>query len=359
MSSGRITLDQLEAIAAGASLLGSGGGGDPYVGRLLAEEAIRRHGPVELVSIDELSDGAAVFPVAMMGAPTVMVEKLPATSQLSAAVHALSRYMDRDVEYIACAEVGGVNSMIPIATAAELGVPLIDGDGMGRAFPELQMILPTLIGAGATPMSIADEKGNKGIFETITNKWAELLARDVTVEMGSSAIVSLYPLTGAQTKAGFVSGSLSLCARLGSAGEYARTEHRDPVDAIIATLGGVRLFDGKVADVERRTQTGFARGTASIVPEGARRKHLRILFQNENLLAEIDGRTLAATPDLIIVIDADTGAAVTTEGLRYGQRVAVIAAPADPRWYTPAGLELVGPAYFGYDAQPVFGAESR
>lgn len=353
---GHITLEHLDHMAVGASLLGSGGGGDPYVGRLVAAEAIRKHGPVELSSVDELPDDAAVFPVAMMGAPTVMVEKLPAAGQFAAAVSALSKYMGRRVDYIACAEVGGVNSMIPIAAAAELGVPLIDGDGMGRAFPELQMILPTLIGAGATPMSIIDEKGNRGIIETVTNKTAELLARDMTVQMGSSSVVSLYPLTGAQVKLGFAAGTLSLCRRLGTAAENARAELRDPIDAIMATLGGVLLFEGKIADVERRTQSGFARGTASIVPDG-RRKHMRIRFQNENLIADVDGRTLAATPDLIIVIDADTGLAITTEAMRYGQRVVVIAAPADARWYTPAGLDLVGPAYFGYDdAHPVFGA---
>lgn len=353
--SGAIALDHLPAMAAGAALLGSGGGGDPYIGRLLAEAAIRRHGPVPLVSVDELDDGANVFPVAMMGAPTVMVEKLPSVGQFIAAIQAVSTYMGRPAEYIACAEAGGVNSMIPIAAAAELGLPLVDGDAMGRAFPELQMGLPTLIGANATPMSIVDEKGNRGVLETPTNRWAEALARDLTIEMGSSAIISLYPLTGAQLKRSFVAGSLSLCRRLGQAVQFARIEHRDPADALVATLNGTRLYDGKIVDIERRTQTGFARGVASIMREGARRGHLRIMFQNENLLAEVNGRAIAATPDLIIVVDSDTGAAITAEGMRYGQRVTVIAAPADERWYTPKGLELVGPAYFGYDAVPAFG----
>ena len=48
-----------------------------YIGKLLAQEAVRRYGPVEIVTVDEVPDEAFVVPSAMMGAPTVMVEKLP------------------------------------------------------------------------------------------------------------------------------------------------------------------------------------------------------------------------------------------------------------------------------------------
>ena len=61
---------------------------------------------------------------------------------------------------------------------------------------------------------------------------------------------------------------------------------------------------------------------------------------------------MAAVPDLICTLERESGDAVTTEGLRFGQRLTVIAAPADPRWYTPEGLELAGPGYFGYDVEP-------
>ncbi|MFI6723886.1 hypothetical protein [Streptomyces atratus] len=49
------------------------------------------------------------------------------------------------------------------------------------------------------------------------------------------------------------------------------------------------------------------------------------------------------------VLDTDTGDPVTTESLRYGLRVSVLAAPCGPRWTTPGGLALAGPRYFGCD----------
>ncbi|MGW3349108.1 DUF917 domain-containing protein [Nonomuraea rubra] len=349
-----ITLADLDDIATGAAILGTGGGGDPHIGRLLAASAVREYGPVKLCSLDELPDGAALVQVAMMGAPTVMVEKLPSIDQVSAAAGALSGYLGSGLTHIACAEAGGVNSLIPVVAAAQLGLPLVDADGMGRAFPEIQMVLPTLYGIRATPMAIADEKGNRAVLDTVDNHWAERLARSATIDMGCSAMISSYAMTGAQARDSLVPGTLSLCAELGKLVREARAAHADPVAAVVARLGGSTLFTGKVTDVERRTVTGFARGTATLSGlDGDAGSELTLRFQNEHLVAEVDGRVRATVPDLICTLDRESGEAVTTEALRFGQRVTVIAAPADPRWHTPEGLALAGPRYFGYDLDPV------
>ena len=68
---------EIEDIALGAAVLGTGGGGDSYIGKLMAVRSIRACGPARMVSADEIEDDAQVAMAAMMGAPTVMVEKLP------------------------------------------------------------------------------------------------------------------------------------------------------------------------------------------------------------------------------------------------------------------------------------------
>ena len=40
---------------------------------------------------------------------------------------------------VLCFEIGGINNIIPLTVAAALDLPVIDGDGMGRAFPSLQV----------------------------------------------------------------------------------------------------------------------------------------------------------------------------------------------------------------------------
>ena len=74
----QITADDLDDIARGAAVLGTGGGGDPYIGKLMAQGTLRRRGDVNLLDPMELADDDLVIPTAMMGAPTVMVEKMPA-----------------------------------------------------------------------------------------------------------------------------------------------------------------------------------------------------------------------------------------------------------------------------------------
>jgi DUF917 family protein len=72
-----------------------------------------------------------------------------------------------------------------------------------------------------------------------------------------------------------------------------------------------------------------------------------------------DGEVVVSVPDLITIVDTETGEAISTELLRFGQRVSVIAWPCDPLWRTPRGLELTAPKAFGYDIPYVpFAAEA-
>ena len=346
-----IGVGELEDIALGAAVLGTGGGGDPYIGKLMARGVIQRRGPVRLIETGELADDDLVVPTAMMGAPTVMVEKIPKGDEIVDAFKALQAYLGgQPIRATMSIEAGGLNSTTPFTVAAELGIPLVDADGMGRAFPELQMVTPTLYGVSATPMAIADEKGNHAIINTIGNRWTETFARTLTVDMGCSAMIALYAMTGKQVKDGCVAGTISAVERIGRTIREAHTQHRDPIEAVRAVTGGAVIWRGKVADIERRTETGFARGEAAVAGLGEfEGRTLRIAFQNEFLIARDGAETLVSVPDLITILDAETGQPITTEGLRYGFRVVVLGIPCDPRWRTEAGLKLVGPSYFGYD----------
>ena len=92
-------------------------------------------------TVDEVPDDAFVVPSAMMGAPTVMVEKLPRGDEVINAFKALGSYIGREPTHTMSIEAGGLNSTTPFVVAAQLGIPLVDADGMGRAFPEIQMFI--------------------------------------------------------------------------------------------------------------------------------------------------------------------------------------------------------------------------
>lgn len=344
--------EDLEAIALGAPILGTGGGGDPYIGKLIARQAMSGSRKVRMIGLKDVPDRALVIASAMMGAPTVFVEKVPSGDEAVTAFTALEDFLGAKAYATYSIEAGGLNSTIPIGTAAKLGIPLIDADGMGRAFPEIQMVSPTLYDIPATPMAIADEKGNVIILEhTITNRWTERVSRSITVDMGGSAMIALYPLTGRQAKRSLIGGSISFARSIGECLRKAWRLRKDPLEAILLETRGYLAFRGKVMDLERRTEHGFAQGTVKLSGiDEHRGKELVIHFQNENLIAELDGNVLISVPDLIAIVDTETSTPVTTESLRYGLRVAVVAIPCHSKWRSAKGLEIVGPGYFGYSS---------
>ena len=347
-----IGIQEIEDIALGAALLGAGGGGDPYVGKLVAMGAVKECGPVTLLDPEEVPDDALLVPIAMMGAPTVLGEKGIGGGEYQTLYNMVSQFFGKKIYAFMPIEAGGVNSMLPIAACARLGLPLVDCDGMGRAFPELQMVTFTIGGMSATPMALTDEKGNSVIFETITNKWTEELARAVTMSCGGSVSVSLYPMTGAQMKAYSVKNIVTRSQKLGEAIRTVKDCADDvtPEEHFLQFSEGYKLFKGKIADVLRETRGAFNFGKVMLEGIGECKGHQAYVeFQNENLTATVDGEILATTPDLICLVDTETFTPVTTDALKYGKRVLVVGLKCFEMWRTPAGIDLVGPRYFGCD----------
>lgn len=351
----QITPDDVEAIATGAGILGTGGGGNPYLGQLWMKTLLAQGYCVNVIDLDELDDDALVTEVGGMGAPTVGIEKLPRGEEPRWAVEALEEYVGKKIDAIICPEIGGSNSIAPLVGGALTHKPVIDGDAMGRAFPELQMSAHFINGIDCTPAALVDEKGNKIVFGGAVDSFAlERFARQLCVLMGCRAELALPVMTGKQVKQTTVRRTLSLAKRVGEAIQCARKTKEPFADAVLEITGGSVLFTGKLVDVQRRTVAGFARG--ELVAEGVeadRGSWLHIAFQNENLVAWRGDRThkcevIACVPDLICMLETESGEPITTEQLRYGLRVTVLGIPCSDKLRTPQALKVVGPAAFGY-----------
>ncbi|GHJ47405.1 hypothetical protein Cs7R123_47470 [Catellatospora sp. TT07R-123] len=346
MSTRRITEHDVPALALGCALLGTGGGGGVEPEVLATTRALREHGPVPVVTLADLADDDLILPLSAIGAPTVAAELLPSGAEAGAIRRVVEARYGRAVAAVMATEIGGANGVAPVGWAAGLGLPLLDADGMGRAFPELQMVSMNVAQIPPSAVVLADTVGNVATLDTVDADWAEQWARALCVASGSSAVLADFVMTAAQARTGVIAGSVSRALRLGTL----LREAADPLPALIAELGAAHLVTGKVAAVARRTEGGFVHGTATVRGTGPYTGTEVVLdLQNENLRARQDGRVLAVVPDLIAVVDAYTGVAVATESLRYGQRVAVLSWACDPIWRTPRGLALAGPAAFGTD----------
>ncbi len=348
-----VTLDDTAAIAVGAGILGTGGGGSTYLNRLRLDNELReRGGAVSVIRADDVPDDALVCAVGGMGAPTVSNEKLQEGQEIKRAVRALEDYLRRKVYAIVIGEIGGGNALGPMITALQCDLPVVDGDGMGRAFPELQMDTFMIYGLAPAPFVLADAHGNVSIFKRIGSaEQAEAFARSLTIEMGGSAGLVMPIMSGADMKRTIIRDTLSLAKRIGEAVLDCRARSIEPAETVAALCNGEVIFTGKIVDVNRRTVEGFARGRLKISAFDDFNQQMEIDFQNENLIARLGEDALCTVPDLITLVSLEDGEAIGTESLRYGLRVAVLAMPAPKELKTPEALAVVGPRAFGYEVE--------
>ncbi|MDQ0212989.1 DUF917 domain-containing protein [Arthrobacter bambusae] len=344
-----ITHDDVEDLALGSYVLGTGGGGDSSLAKIMLREAIKEHGPVQVVDASDLDPDGLLLPIAVIGAGVGFEEKLLNGGEAEQALHTLEKYMGRKGVAIFPIEVGGVNTLFPLVVAAKLGLPCVDADSMRRAFPRLELTVLTLAGIPSSPAVLVDAKSNAVLLEPIDNAAAETLARATVVAMGMFAVMSAYPITAQQCVDHGILKSLSYALELGRRVSAIQEGKPDAYQQLLEYADAEIIFSGKVVDIERRVTGGWTKGTVTLEHLTDPDRTMRVDIQNENLIAFEDGEAKVMTPDLITFLDIETATPMTTESLSYGQRLNVIGMPAYSAWRTPAGVELAGPRTFGYD----------
>jgi uncharacterized protein len=350
-----VATDQdIQDMARGAVFLGSGGGGDPYVGELYLRRQLAEGRQARIVKAAELPDDAFVISIAGVGAPTVLVEHLVSTHTLLRLLEASQQFYGRKVDALISAEIGGANSMFPLALGARAGIPVIDGDGMGRAFPHLEMTTFSVYGCSACPSVLMDDAGNVVHVQTTTDRIAEDVVRAVCASLGSMIYGSFYPMSGKQAKQLAVHDTISHTLEIGRRIRAARESQADPIRDLLEFLiqpaqqrHARELFSGRIVDVRHETRDGWHWGEALINSGRGDTPEFSIEIQNEYLVARHEGRTVTVVPDLIAVLDAESAEPLTAEMLSYGQRVTVIGYSAAPIMRRAESLKVFGPRMFG------------
>lgn len=379
ITSGRewlLTELDLEWIAEGCGVLGTGGGGSPYPPFLVARQMLRDGRVIKVVDPDDIQEDAVFLRCMFMGSPSVSIERLQGGAEIIASAQALMKYMGMsDCEGAISDEIGGGNGIQPMIIAAEMGKSVLDADLMGRAYPNMYQSIPGAydIQGGLWPCAISDAIGNTVLLPSASNRYSvETILRTVTTEMGSRSGVSMAPLTRKTCQEYGIVRSVSQAWHIGRAIALCRKRNeigRIP-GAILELQNGACLFIGKIINVNREVRKGFTWGSVTIAPLQAEEEddtgvvdkairswgpqdRLRIPFQNENLyvIRESPGQpdeVVVTVPDLITVLDSQSGSAIGTQEYRYGLRVTVIALAGNPKWTkTPEGLACGGPAAFG------------
>jgi DUF917 family protein len=304
------------ALAKGAAILGSGGGGSTLVQERICRHLIRE--PLRLLTIDNLKDDDLVVPIAFMGAPLVAQEKIPTGLEAAALLEMIRAEYGQNIVLMP-AEIGGGNAFTPLWIAALHQLPVLDADSIGRAFPKLHMSTLHLAGVDPLPAFFANSDGKTAILRTGN---VEELGRKICVDMGSRALVALYLMDGKTAKQSVVAGSISRAMALGE------SKCDSP------------LSSGVIEAIDYRVEGGFLKGTLTL-----RRKDqspLILRFVNEFLVVEERGIPIAQSPDIITLIETYSRKVVSTSEAKWGLSVEILVLPSPEIWKTEAGLKLVG-----------------
>lgn len=361
-----------EAFLLGLALLSTGGGGTPERGRIYLYELLDEGLVIEWQSIDSLAPEALTCSVFGMGsvAPHEQLDEVTRTNlgfrgeQVSRpgvrAVGELEALLGRAVDGIVPFELGGFNTIVAVDAALRLSLPLVDGDYVGRALPEMSQALPAALGFQPHPLAICDHWGNSLLLKDCPSAAvAEMLGKMISVvtktpDMFATCAHAAFALAARDATTAVVRDSLTRALGVGRRIQEARETEEDPVAAAARALEGVRLFDGTVRHIDWVDGAGYMEGTTFIDGQGAfAGETARVWFRNENHVLWRDDDVYATSPDLISIVTRDDSTPTTNTRLKVGDQVSVLGAPCDPRYTKPGVLELTEPRHYGIDASYV------
>lgn len=242
--------------------------------------------------------------------------------------------------------------------ATRRGVPLLDGELVGyRAVPELSLTKLNVIDAPVAPYTIGTAWGDVMVGHKILDhqRWEDI-SRFIAVISGGSCS-SAISITGENIKKGTVHGSFSLAIKTGKAILDAVAKDKSPVDSILKTTGGYKIFEGKVAYYTTEPRNAFNWGNIWIEGTGDyERKTFQLFYKNENQISWVNDEPYVTCPDPFTVIDSKTGLGLSNFSSAWwttGREVTVCAIKALDHWRTEKGLRIFGPKHFGFDIKYV------
>ncbi|WP_019120806.1 DUF917 domain-containing protein [Brevibacillus massiliensis] len=355
-----LQLQEVEDILHGACIFGTGGGGSLSEGLDLVRSLYAEGKRVSLVPLDEVGDDwlvASPYYVGSVAPPDEEVarrlSRLPmAEAHVSTlAARALEAYLARPLQAVVATELGG-NTACAIEAAISLGVPLIDADPAGRAVPDLAHTTFHIFGVSISPFALANRYGDTLIVtDTVNHGHAEQIARSFATISGNLAGVCDHPVDGRRLRQSVIPGTLSQAERVGQARRLACEEGKSPVAAVIKAGGGRLLGEGVVREARWREAGGFIEGEV-IIDTGESSpaaSQLSIWFRNEHMIARRGEEIVSIIPELITILDRNTGMPILNPDCQAGMEVAVLTFPAPAAWESERGLGIFGPEYIGLD----------
>jgi len=357
------TIQDCEDLLEGAMWMGAGGGGSFESGMAILEEALADELPLEWVDAGSIPNDVWSATVGIHGSitplsPEVLDEARSAglSDDLDewypvTAVKELGASLGHEYGCIVAPELGPESVSIALAVGARMGVPVVDGDYVGRAVPEETQATYCLFEKQRILFAGVDRWGNRAFVSHAANTFAlERMAKMLAIAAYGEIAVATTPLIASEMKAILISGTLSTCFRIGKALRAARASGRDPIAAGLDAAGGWRLFEGTITGLTTEDRDGYLFGDVEVSGESDYSGHtLKVWFKNENLVSWLDGEPWVCSPDILTFVERENGRGIYNSALKAGGQVVAVGLRGPEVFRSQAGLALNGPRYFGFN----------
>ncbi|NHK32248.1 MAG: DUF917 domain-containing protein [Asgard group archaeon] len=341
----------------GAKILGCGGGGEETLAKSRVKYILENNLIVNVIDPKDIPDEALICVSGMVGGRTTKecLANVKGLSEIDSwpmftATKLLESYLGEKLHSLVSTEIGAGNFLVPILVSARLGINVIDGDLCGRAKPEISISTSNVVGIPITPLAIVSSYGDEMVLKTAqTDQRAERIAREIAVLSGGGVGVARCPAHWKDYKKAVIPNTISKSMKLGTAIRIARDKNKDPIKAINDVIEGKVLFEGKVKTFAAEDEGGFVLGELYL--EDNQNNNFKIWFKNEYLITWFNDKPFATSPDIICVVDSETGEGLTpwSNDFLKNRSVVVLGTKNDSVWYSKRGLEIFGPRHFGFD----------
>ncbi len=357
------TLQDCEDLLEGSVWLGTGGGGSYEEGITILRDAFEKGLPLGWVPLEMIPDDTwtvtigehgSIAPLSQETLNEIKDQGLTEDMDewyLVKAVKELGGFLGHDYKCIVAAELGPGSVATPLVVGALLGVPVVDGDYVGRAVPEELQSTYCLYEKQSNNFAGVDKWGNI-IFvkKAVSNHALERIAKMLAVASFGYIAVATTPLIAEEMKKIVVPGTLSKCLIIGRALRDARSAGVNPINAVLETIDAWRLFEGTVVGLETEDRGGYYYGTTNIKGTGDfQGQTLDVWFKNENLVSWLNGDPWVCSPDLLSLVDSQSGSGIYNAELKVGDQVTAIGMKGVEGFRSEFGLNLAGHRYCGFD----------
>lgn len=324
----------IDPLLEGLAILGTGGGGSPQWGKAILEHDLDQGRSVQIVDPQDVPDGACIASGGIMGSvkeldridPVELVRRWDDRFELAEAFNVMQETIGRKIDFVVAFEMGGLNTPVILSLGARIGLPVIDGDGLGRAAPETQMVSFIGHGISLTPMPLVDVLGNIVVVSHgVENTFADQLGRWVITRGGGMGANAHYPMSGTDLKRSVIPNTISKAMEIGNALIMARAQKTNPVDAVSKMINGVHIHTGEIEEIEENDWEGFYFTRVTL------RGGAEIVIKNEAMALFLKGKAVTVFPDLICMLDPASGRGLMSADLKPGDNVALVVAPCHPR----------------------------